>query len=170
MHRKRTHHERAIRVFQSRVRGQNRVVRLNNGVRHLRRRVNAEFEFRLLAIVGGQALEKESTETRTSSTTERVEHEEALQTGTVIGEPTNLVHDKVDLLLADSVVATCICNDGQHATRISGTGKELTVVRGILLASDKSLRVEETPVRTRPHLIDHIRLQIYVERAWHMLA
>lgn len=39
-----------------------------------------------------------------------MEHEEALQTITVVGEPTNFVHDVVDLLLANRVVTTCVWN------------------------------------------------------------
>lgn len=46
----------------------------------------------------------------------------------------------------------------------------LTVAGSVLLASDEGLGVEKAPVRTRLHLIDHIGLEINVERAGHMFA
>ena len=88
--------------------GQNGVVGLDNRVVQGRRGIHAEFKLGLLAIVGGEALKDEGTKSGTSSATEGVEDEEALKTGTVICEPANLVHDDVDLLLANRVVATGI--------------------------------------------------------------
>ena len=104
----RTHHERAVRVFKRGMGSQDRVVGLNDRVSHRRRGVDAELELRLLAIVGGKALEDESTEAGTSSTTKRVEHEEALQTVAIVGQPANLVHNDINLLLANGVVATSV--------------------------------------------------------------
>ena len=46
----------------------------------------------------------------------------------------------------------------------------LTVARGILLAGDESLRVEETPVGAGPYLVDDIGLQVNVERAGNVLS
>ena len=97
-------------MFQGGVGGQNGVVWLDNRVGQRRRRVHAEFELGLLAIVGREALKDESTETGTSSTTERMEDEEALETRTVVREPANLVHDGVDHLLTHSVVTTGVCS------------------------------------------------------------
>lgn len=95
------------------VRGENGVVRLNNGVRHRRRGVHAELQLRLLAVVGGEALKDESTKPRAGSTAKRVEHKEALETIAVVGQTANLVHDEVDLLLANGVVATGVCGTRQ---------------------------------------------------------
>lgn len=100
------YHEGAVRVLKGGVRRKHRVVRLNNRVRHRRCRVHAELEFRLLAVVRAQAFQDERAQSRTSATAERVEYEEALQTGAVVGQTTELVHDRVDLLLADGVMAT----------------------------------------------------------------
>ena len=96
-------------MLERRVRGQNGVVRLYDGARQLGRGVHAELELGLLAVVSGQALQQERTETRTSATTERVEHEEALETRAVVRQTADLVHDGVDELLADGVVSTGIC-------------------------------------------------------------
>lgn len=46
----------------------------------------------------------------------------------------------------------------------------LTVVGCVLLASDELFRMEQLPVRTRPHLVNHIRLEVHVHAAWHVLA
>ena len=96
-------------MLKGRVGGENRVVGLNDRRAELRRGVHAELELRLLAVVGRKTLEEESAETRTGATTERVEDEEALKTGTVVGETAELVHDRVDLLFADGVVSASVC-------------------------------------------------------------
>ena len=105
---KESYHEGAVRVLEGGVGGKDGVVRLNNGVRHGRRRVYRELELRLLAVVGREALEDEGTETGASSTTERVEDEEALEAVGVVRKTAKLFHGGVDELLADGVVSTCI--------------------------------------------------------------
>ena len=55
------------------------VVRLDDRVGELGRGVDAELELGLFAVVGGETLEEERTETRASSSTEGVEDEEALE-------------------------------------------------------------------------------------------
>lgn len=96
-------------MLKSGVGGEDGVVGLDNGTRELGCGVNAELQLGLFAIVSGQTLEKESTETRSSSTTERVENEEALQTGAVVRETTELVHHGVDEFLSNGVVTTRVC-------------------------------------------------------------
>ena len=85
---------------------QNRVIRLDDRVRGLWSRVNTEFKFGLLAIVGRETLEQERTEARASSAAEGVEDKEALETRAVVRQTADLVHDGVDELLADGVVTT----------------------------------------------------------------
>ena len=65
--------------------GEDRVVGLDDGAGELRGRVHAELKLGLLAIVSRQLLHQQSTETRASSTTKRVEHEEALETTALVG-------------------------------------------------------------------------------------
>jgi len=103
-----THHERAIRVFEGRVRGKHRVVRLDDGRRQLRRGIHTKFELRLLAIVCRETFEKEGTKAGSSAATERVEDEEALETVAIVGKPPDLVHGWVDKLLANGIVTACI--------------------------------------------------------------
>ena len=53
------------------------------------RGVDGEFELGLLAIINREALKEERSESRTGSTTEGVEDEEALETRAVIGNTAN---------------------------------------------------------------------------------
>lgn len=131
-------------MLQGGVGSQDGVVRLDNGCRSLRSRVNTELELALLAVVNRQALHQQGTETRTGTATERVEDQEALETGAAVGNATNLVQDTINELLANGVVTTSV------------------VVGGILLAGDHVLGVEQASVRAGPHLVDNIRLKIAV--------
>ena len=95
-------------MLKRRVGRQDGVVGLDNRAGQLGSGVHAELELGLLAVVGGKALKEESAETRTSATTEGVEDEEALEARAVVGQTADLVHRRVDELLADGVVATGI--------------------------------------------------------------
>ena len=100
-----------------------------------------------------------------------MEDEEALETVTVICQAADLVHDGVDHLLAHGVVTTGVCSNWLVSARASWHRTlSHTVARGILLAGDEGLGVEETPVGARLHLIDDVGLEIDVERAGNVLA
>lgn len=132
--------------------GENGVVWLNDGCGDLGRWVDAELELALLAVVDGQTLHQQGSETGTSTSTEGVEDEETLQAGAVVGDAADLVEDLVDELLSDRVVATGV------------------VVRGILLACDHLLGVEEGAVGTGADLIDDVGLEIGVDGTGDVLA
>jgi hypothetical protein len=139
-------------VLEGGVGGENRVIWLDDGGGGLRSRVDTEFELALLAVIDGEALHQESTETGTGTTTERVENEEALKTNAVVGNTSNLVENTLNELLANGVVSTGV------------------VVGSILLASDHHLRVEEVAVSTGANFIDDIGLKIAVDGAGNVLA
>lgn len=145
-------HEGAVRVLEGGVSGEDGVVRLNNRGGDLGSGVDAELQLALLAVIDGQTLHEEGTETGTGTTTEGVEDEETLETRAVVGDVADLVEDLVDELLADGVVATSV------------------VVRGILLAGDHLLGVEEGAVGAGADLVDDIGLEIAVDGARHVLA
>jgi hypothetical protein len=65
-------------VLEGGVGGQYRVVWLYNRCGHLGSGVDREFELGLFTIIGRESFHKESTETGTGSSTERVEDEESL--------------------------------------------------------------------------------------------
>lgn len=145
-------HEGAVGVLEGGVGGEDGVVRLNNRGGGLGSRVDAELELALLAVVDGETLHEEGTETRAGTTTERVEDEETLETNAVVGNTADLVKDAIDELLADGVMTTGV------------------VVGGILLAGDHHLGVEEVAVGTGADLIDNIGLEIAVDGAGDVLA
>jgi hypothetical protein len=69
----------AVGVLNGAVRRENGVVRLDNGGRDTRGRVDGELKLALLGVLVGQTLEKESTETGAGTATKRVEDQEALE-------------------------------------------------------------------------------------------
>lgn len=74
----------AVRVLNRAVGGKHRIVGLDDGGRDARSWVDGEFELGLLAVVGGEALEEESTEAGASATAEGVEDKEALEGRAVV--------------------------------------------------------------------------------------
>jgi hypothetical protein len=88
--------------------GQDGIVWLDDGVSEPGSGINTELELRLLSVIGGETLEQKSTKTRTGSTTERMEDEEALETSAVIGQSPDLVHNRIDLFFSDGVVTTSV--------------------------------------------------------------
>jgi hypothetical protein len=91
------------------VGGEDGVVGLDNRVGDLGGRVDGELKLGLLAVVGREPLEEKRTETGTGSSSERVEDEESLETGAVVGEVSHSVQDGVDEVLSDSVVSSGVC-------------------------------------------------------------
>ena len=114
--------------------------------------VDGEAELGLLAVVDGESLEEEGTETGAGTTTNGVEDEEALETSALIGELADSVEAEVNNLLTNGVVTT-----GE-------------VVGGILLTGDELLGVEELAVGTSSDLIDDGRLQVKKDAAGDVLA
>jgi hypothetical protein len=114
--------------------------------------IDNEFEFALLAVVNRQTFHQQSTETRSSATTERVEDKEALETSTVISNSSNLVQDLIDQFFADSVVPSSV------------------VVGSILFSGDHLLWVEETSVCASADFINDIGLEIGVDGARDIFA
>ena len=100
------------------VGGEHRVVRFNDRGRQLRRGVHAKFELRLLAVVRRETLEKEGTESRSRAAAEGVEDKEALEATAVVCKPADLVHGRVDKLLANSIVTARIY---EHTHSLVGT-------------------------------------------------
>jgi len=139
-------------VLEERVSGKHGVVRLDDSGGDLRRRVDSEAKLGLLAVVNGETLEEERSETRASTTTDSVEDKEALETSAVVSQLADTVENKIDNLLANGVVTTGV------------------VIGGILLARDQLLRVEELTVGSSADLINARRLEIDEDTTWDVLA
>ncbi len=94
-------HDGDVSVLQQGVGRQDRVVRLDDGRRHLGRRVDGEGQLGLLAIVDGQALQEQRAKARAGTATDGVEDEEALETRAVVGQLADAVERQVDDFLAN---------------------------------------------------------------------
>jgi len=109
---------------------------------NLRSRVDGEFELGLLAVIDGQTLHQEGSESGSGASSEGMEDQESLKTGALLGQLTDSVKNKVDDLLADGVVAASV------------------VVGGVLLAGDQLLGVEQLAVGAHADLVNDGRLEV----------
>jgi hypothetical protein len=141
-----------VSVLQKGVRRQNGIVWLNNGRGHLWGWVHGEGELGLFAVIDGETLEEEGTETGTGTATDGVEDHEALETSALVSKLADAVEGEVDNFLTDGVVTT-----GE-------------VIGGIFLAGDQLLRVEQLAVGTSADFIDHSWLEIEEDATWNVLA
>jgi hypothetical protein len=73
-------------------------------------------------------LKQESTETGTSSTTERAEDEEALETGDVVGQMPDLVHNWINPFFSYGVVITNACGHGLGEARSKRGGDNMQLL------------------------------------------
>jgi len=145
-------HDGDVGVLKERVGGQHRVVGLNDGGGHLGGGVHGETELGLLAVVDGESLEEEGSETGTGTATNGVEDEETLETSALIGELADSVEAEINDLTSNGVVTT-----GE-------------VVGGILLSGDELLGVEQLSVGAGTDLIDDGGLEIEEDSAGDVLA
>jgi hypothetical protein len=134
------------------VGGEDGVVRLNNGVGDLGRRIDGETELGFLAVVNGKTLQEERSETGTGSSSNGVEDEESLETSAGIGELADTVEGHVHDFLADGVVAASV------------------VVGGILLGVHDVLGVEQFAVASGADLVNNGGLEVNENGTRHMLA
>merc|ERR1712106_758604 len=74
------HHEGTVRMLESGVSGEDRVVRLNHSRGNLWCRVDCKLKLGLLPIINGESLHKKRRESRPSSSSKRVENQESLET------------------------------------------------------------------------------------------
>merc|ERR1712023_531052 len=145
-------HDSDIGVLQEGVGGQDSVVWLDNGSGHLGGGVHAETNLGLLAVIDGKTLQKEGAKTGAGTSSDGVEHHEALETSALVCELANAVESEVDNLLTHGVMATSV------------------VIGGILLARDELLRVVQLAVGASANLIDHSGLEVEVDATGHVLA
>jgi hypothetical protein len=121
-------HEGAVGVLHAAVRGEDGVVGLDHCGGDLRRWVDGELELALLAEFQLELFHEQGGEAGAGAAAERVEDEEALQSGAVVGQKSETVHHRFQESLAHGVVPTRV------------------VVRRVLLAGDQLLGMEEVLV------------------------
>jgi len=145
-------HEGTVGVLQGGVGGEDRVVWLDNSGGDLWGWVDGEFQLGLLAIVDRKTFHQKGSESRSGSSTERVEDKETLETSTLISQLSDSVEDKVDNFLTNGVVTTGV------------------VIGGIFFTGDELFWVEKLSVSTSSDLIDDSWFQIDEDGTWNMLA
>mmetsp|Transcript_33652 Transcript_33652/g.54772 ORF Transcript_33652/g.54772 Transcript_33652/m.54772 type:complete len:474 (-) Transcript_33652:67-1488(-) len=145
-------HHRDLSVVQQPMRGQQRVVRLHHTRRNGRRRIHFKAQLRLLAIIHGDALQNQGTQTGASTTADRMRQRKPLHIVAVVHQFAQAIVDLVDHLFAHRVMATC------------------EIVRRIFLARQQELRVEDLGVLAVLDVVNHIRLQIHHQVARHILT
>ena len=141
-----------VSMLQKSMRGQDRVVGLNNSGRHLGGGRHREGELGFAAVVNREPLKEKGSKARSSSSASCMKDKESLKTGAVVSQLTNPVKDKVNNLLSNGVVTASV------------------VVSSILLATDNLLRVVQLAVGARPHFITHSGLKINIHSTRDVLA
>ena len=145
-------HNSDVSVLQEGVGREDGVVWLNNSGGNLWGWVDGESELGFLSVVDGKSLEEEGSESRSSSTTNRVEDEETLKSGTLVSQFSDSVEAEIDDFFTNGVVT-------------SGE-----VVGSILLSRDELLWVEELSVGSGSDLIDNGWLEIEEDASWDVLS
>jgi hypothetical protein len=129
-------------VLKEGVSGEHGVVRLNDGGGDLRGWVNSESELGFLAVIDGQSLEEERSESGSGTTTNSVEDEEALEASALVSKFPDSVEAEIDDFLSDGVMATS------------------EVVSGIFLSGDELFGMEELSISSSSDFIDDSRFKI----------
>jgi len=145
-------HESAVGVLQSGMGGEDGVVWLDNSGGNLWGWVDGKFQLGFFAVVDGESFHQKGSESGSGSTTERVEDEESLETGTLVSKLSNSVENQVNDLFTDGVVTSGV------------------VVSGILFTGDQLFWVEELSVSTGSDFIDDSWLQINEDSSWDVFA
>jgi len=114
----------------------NGVVRFNNSGGDLRGRIDGESDFGFFTIIDGESFQKERSESRSGSSSNRVEDTESLESGTLVGEFSDSIETEIDDFFSDGVVS-------------SGE-----VIGGIFFSGDQLFGVEQLSVSSGSDFID----------------
>ena len=145
-------HNSNVSVLQEGVGRKDGVVWLNNSGGNLWGWVDGESKLGFLSVVDGKSLEEEGSESRSSSTTNRVEDEETLKSGTLVSQFSDSVEAEIDDFFTNGVVT-------------SGE-----VVGSILLSRDELLWVEELSVGSGSDFVNNGWLEIEEDASWDVLS
>jgi len=141
-----------IGMLEEGVSGEDGVVWFNNGGGDLWGWVDGETELGFLTVIDGESFEKEGSESGTGSSTDGVEDEETLESGTLIGKLSDSIEAEIDDFFTNGVMS-------------SGE-----VVGGIFFTGDKLLWMEELSVGSGSDLIDNGWLEIEEDSSWDVLT
>jgi len=145
-------HNSDISVLKKRVGGEDGVIWLNNSGGNLWGWVDGESELGFLSIIDGKSLEEEGSESRSSSTTNRVEDEESLKSGTLVSQFSDSVEAEIDDFFTNGVVT-------------SGE-----VVSGIFFSGDELFWVEKLSVGSSSDFVNNGWLEVEEDASWDVLS
>jgi len=145
-------HEGTVRVLQGGVGGEDGVVWFDNSGGNLWSWVDSKLQLGFLTVVNGKTFHQKGSKTGTGTTTEGVEDQETLKTGTLISQFSDSVEDKVDDFLTNGVVTSGV------------------VIGGIFFTSDQLFWMEELTVSTSSDFINDSWFQINENGTWDMFA
>mmetsp|Transcript_36675 Transcript_36675/g.35455 ORF Transcript_36675/g.35455 Transcript_36675/m.35455 type:complete len:459 (+) Transcript_36675:54-1430(+) len=145
-------HDGHISVLQERMGGEHGVVWLNHSSGHLGGWVHSEAQLGFLSVVHGESFQEERSETGASSSSDRVEHEETLETSALVSKLSDSVQAQINDFLSNGVMA-------------SGE-----VVGGIFFSGDELFGMEQLSVGSSSHLIDDSRLQVEEDASGDVLS
>jgi hypothetical protein len=145
-------HNSDISVLQEGVGREDGVVWLNNSGGNLWGWVDSESELGFLSVVDGKSLQKKGSESRSGTSSNRVEDEESLKSGTLVSELSDSVEAEIDDFFTNGVVT-------------SGE-----VVSGVLLSRDELLWVEELSVGSGSDFVNNGWLEIEENASWDVLS
>ena len=146
------HHERTVRVFQRGVGGEDGIVRFHHGCGDLRSWIDGKLQFGLLPIVHRESLHQERSESRTSSSTERMEHEESLKARALIDQLPCFVKHVFEQILANCVVTTGI------------------VVGGIFFPTNELFRMKQLSVGSRANAVNDTWFEVNKQTSGNMFT
>ena len=141
-----------IGVLKKGMSGEDGVVWFNNGGGDLWGWIDGESELGFLTIIDGKSLEEKGSESGTGSSTDGVEDEETLESGTLIGKLSDSIEAEIDDFFTNGVMS-------------SGE-----VVGGIFFTGDKLLWMEELSVGSGSDFIDNGWLEIEEDGSWDVLT
>jgi hypothetical protein len=145
-------HDGDIGVLQEGVGGQDGVVGFNNGGGDLGTGVDGETKFGFLSVVDGKSLKEKGSESGSGSSSDGLEDQESLESGTVVSELSDSVEAEIDAFSSNGVVT-------------SGE-----IVSGVLLSGDELLGVEQLSVGSGSDLVDDGGLKIDHDTSGDVLA
>jgi len=145
-------HNGDVSVLEKRVSGEDGVVWFDNSGRDLWGWIDGETKLGFLTVIDGKSLEEEGTETGSGTTTDGVENEETLKTGTLVSKLSDSVETEIDDFFTNGVVT-------------SGE-----VVGSIFFTRNELFWMEELSVGTSSDLIDDGWFEIEEDASWDVLS
>merc|ERR1719483_369880 len=134
------------------MRRQQTIVRLDNARCNIGRRVDFKTDFRFLSVVDCKALKNKHTQTRSSSTSDSVSHDETLHVFAIFNQLLQSVVDLVHDFLSSSIMSTS------------------EVVRGIFPTVDDIILMEQPGRWSFFDFITHRGFKIAEKIPWNTLS